>query len=284
MNTSSIKAVATNVTQVVSKNSPVILTGLGTVGVLTTVIFAVRATPKAIGLLDDAASDKFSETVQSDESYYSWIGSHHPEFEVTPYFDVLEPTEILKATWKVYLPVAILGGLSIACFIGSARVSTVRNAALASAYSLADKTLRDYQEKVVDIIGDKKNEKIRDAISDERAHEIDVPDDRSLIVPSGNGKILCCDSLTKQFFMSDMETIRTAMNDFNQNLLTAYTMDLNDWYMALGIPSVEIGEILGWNADALLDIHFGSGIAKNGEPCIMLDYYTVPSPFFRDNV
>lgn len=285
MNATGIKAIAYNAKTIISENSPVILTGLGTVGVITTVIFAVKATPKAINLLDQAASAKYLEEGDQDDGYLDYLGnSDWPQIEVTPYFNVLTPTEILKATWKAYLPTVIIGGLSIACFIGSTKVSSVRNAALASAYSIADKTLRDYQSKVIDIIGDKKNQEIRDKVSEKHIQELDdVPNPgSSVIIPVGNGKILCRDGITNQYFMSDIETVRTAMNDFNHDIISDFTMTLNDWYTDLGLPTVEIGDELGWNADTLLDINFGSGIAPNGIPCAVLDYYSLPKPTFKE--
>ena len=117
------------------KHSPEILTGVGIAGMITTTVLAVRATPKALRLID--------------------AKEYEEQRELTKF-------ETIKTAWKPYVPAAVTGALSTACLIGASSVSLKRNAALAAAYTLSDTAFREYKEKVVETIGEKKEEMIQE--------------------------------------------------------------------------------------------------------------------------
>ena len=121
-----------NVKTATVKHSPEILTGVGIAGMITTTVMAVRATPKAIQLLDEEKRRQ-----QADK---------------------LEPMDVVKTAWKCYIPAAVTGTVSVACLIGASSVNARRNAALTAAYTISESTLRDYQKKVVETIGEKKEQ------------------------------------------------------------------------------------------------------------------------------
>lgn len=139
MHKPNIKAAYNAVKKSTIKHSPEILTGIGIAGMVTTTVMAVRATPKALRLIDSAELKKANETNIPYEGHN------------------LSKTEIIKVTWKCYIPVAITGSLSIACLIGASSVNARRNAALATAYSIAETSLKEYQNKVVETIGEKRS-------------------------------------------------------------------------------------------------------------------------------
>ena len=109
----------------VSQHSPEILMGIGIAGMLTTTVLAVKATPKAMRLLEEKREEL---NLQPDER--------------------LKPADAIKATWKCYLPATISGVVSTACLIGSNSVNARRNAALATAYKLSETALTEYRDKV----------------------------------------------------------------------------------------------------------------------------------------
>ncbi len=267
-----IKPVITKAQTFLVDNSSTILTGIGVVGVVTTSVMAVKATPKACYLIDIAATEKIENDPDLDIC----------ENGVRANIEILGPKETIKVAWKCYIPSVALGLLTIACFIASYKSSTMKQAAIASAYSLAERTLKDYQEKIVEVVGEEKSEEIHDAVI-KKQFENDYSSEE--IIPFGTGEHLCYDSLTGRYFKSDVETIRARMNDFNHELNADYYADLNYWYIILELPSVEIGHSLGWNSNRLMNISFSSQIAPNGEPCIVLDYTSSqPSPFYRNTI
>lgn len=232
------------------KHSPEILTGIGIAGMLTTVVLAVRATPKALRLIDEKKADIPEETI--------------PRIEA------------VKAAWKVYVPAVLTGILSTICLIGANSVNQRRNAAIAAAYSLSESALKEYREKVVETIGERKEQAIRDDIAKDRITENPV---REVIV-SDRGSTLCYDSLSGRYFKSDIEKLRRIVNDLNRRMRDEMFISLNDFYCAVDNPDLgptKLGDMLGWNIDkGYIDLNFSSQLTTDGTPCLVLDYTVVP--------
>lgn len=287
MNIMPVKNTISSMGKAVEQKSPAILTGIGIGSFVGCAILAVKATPKAIQLMDRKAQEKYVEFMKADgldqaeyETYEEWLEVDdqlliHP----SAYFNVLTPVEVVKATWKAYIPAVGLGVVGIVCLIGAARVSSARNAAFAGAASIAEKALYEYQQKVVDILGEDQANEIRDELAKDRIVKIDAAD------ISGNNETVCSrpggswiyDPITDRKWKSDLETVRAAMNDFNHDLIGGVYGTLNDWYYCLGVKGVSIGDDLGWCSDKLLDIRFSAMVLDNGEPAIVLDYETLPN-------
>ncbi len=233
------------------KHSPEILTGVGIAGMLTTVVLAVRATPKALRLIDEKKADI-------------------PEEESIPRL------EAVKAAWKVYVPAVLTGILSTICLIGANSVNQRRNAAIAAAYSLSESALKEYRKKVVETIGERKEQAIRDDIAKDRITENPV---REVIV-SDRGSTLCYDSLSGRYFKSDIEKLRRIVNDLNRRMRDEMFISLNDFYCAVDNPDLgptKLGDMLGWNIDkGYIDLNFSSQLTTDGMPCLVLDYTVVP--------
>lgn len=281
---STVKEIAKRGTTEVVKHSPEILTGMCVAGTITTVIFAVKATPEAIRMIDEAAERKYidEQGEDSDLTYYDWLECYDEGsscIELMPRLRVLTPLEIVKATWKCYLPPVIVGAVTIGCGIGAHSIDARRNAVLASAYSIVDEAFNDYKSHVVEQLGEEKHQEVVDEIAKDKIQVI--PDDDTLVAINGEHK--CFDSLSGRYFKSDLQKIRSAINDFNEELINDFYGSMNDWYFCLGIPGVDksVGDELGWNTDNLLKISFSSQITLRDEPCLVLVYDTVPRPDFR---
>mgnify|MGYP004519466439 FL=1 len=235
----------------VKKHSPTILTGVGIAGMITTTILAVQATPKALRLLEEKKAD-ISET------------------------EKLPPIEVVKAAWKVYVPAVLTGILSTVCLIGANSVNQRRGAALAAAYSLSESALKEYREKVVETIGKKKEQAIRDDIAKDRVTANPVRE----VVVTDRGSTLCYDSLSGRYFKSDIETLRRTVNDLNRRMRDEMFISLNDFYCAVDNPDLsptKLGDSLGWNIDkGYIDLGFSSQLTADGTPCLVLDYTVVP--------
>ena len=239
------------------RHSPNILVGLGTIGTITTVIFAVRATPKALRIIQE-------ETENYTDPRPDWIVQTALDTNLTK-------VDILKRTWRCYLPTVGMGVASIACFWGARYIDSTRQVALAGAYSLAETALKEYQDKVVDILGEEADKTVREAVAKEH---VEPEQATEVVVTDGNGKCLCMDSFSGRYFKSDKESIIHLANQFNQRLISDSELTMNDWYEDLGLePLYPIGDFLGWSRETqLLDISFSAVMAANGEPCIYVEY------------
>lgn len=229
-----------------TKYSPEILLGFGIAGMVVTTITAVRVTPKAVRIVEELSKEE-------------------------------KPTkgEIVKATWKLYLPSLITGVLSTACLIGSNSVNVRRNAALAAAYTLSESALSEYKTKVIETIGDKKEKEIIDSIAQDKVEKNPVT--KNEVIFTGKGETLCYDSICGRYFHSDRSKIERVENEINRRLLTEDYISLNDFYYELGLEETEKGDLLGWNVnDGLIRTTFSSRIADDGTPCLVMLFSVGP--------
>lgn len=238
------------------KHSPSILTGIGIAGMVTTAVMVGKATPKAVELLEK----------QKEEPDHT-----EPETKIEA------AANTIKITWKCYLPAAITGCVSIACLLGANSVHAKRNMVLATAYQLSEKALSEYKENAVEVVGEKKAQAIQDKIAQKRVEK--NPVDNNEVVLTGKGSTLCYDSISGRYFESDIEQIRRVENELNRELINDLYVSLNEFYHELGLDPIDerIGDELGWNVDdGLVDIAFSSQLAKDGRPCLVINYNLVP--------
>lgn len=258
MNKMQLMAIFKDFGKAVQKHSPEILTGIGIAGMISTTILAVRATPKALMLIENKKREKK-------------FNGEEPE---------LTKIETVKTAWKPYLPAAITGTASIACLVGASSVSLRRNAALAAAYALSESTLADYKDKVVETFGEKKAQTVTDAIAKDKI-ENDPVTSKEIIVTE-KGETLCYDSLSGRYFKSSIDQIDRCVNILNERLLFDMYISLNEFYDEIGLDEIKIGEKLGWtvNPDSsdkgLIQMNYSSQIATDGTPCIVVGFVNPP--------
>lgn len=248
-----LASIAKSVRTAMKKHSPEILTGIGIAGMITTTIMAVRATPKALILIGD----------KKDE-----LGT-----------DELTKMETVKAAWPCYIPSAIVGTASVLCLIGASSTNMRRNAALATAYTLSETTLKEYQEKVVETIGEKKERDIREQVAKEKMIKNPV---REVILTERGGNTICYDVISGRYFKSDRDTINRIVNELNRQMRDEMYVSLNDFYYELGLDGTKLGDDLGWNIDkGYIDINYSSHLDANGTPCLVIDYQVAPVYDYR---
>lgn len=248
MNKKEVKKLISDVGKKVDRRSPEILAGIGIAGMITTVVLAVKATPKALTLIDEASNEKNAE---------------------------LTRMEVVKAAWKPYVPAIITGVMSTTCMIGSVHIGTRRIAAISTAYKLTETAFSEYKDKVVETIGEKKEKTIKEKLDKDKVDQNPVTNREVIVTEKGN--TLCYDCISGRYFKSDIEKIKKAVNEINRQLTYDMYVSLNEFYDELGLPDTKLGGELGWNLeDGLVEPSFSSQIAEDGTPCIVLDYNVAP--------
>jgi hypothetical protein len=172
--------------------------------------------------------------IEEDERFLTddQEGVYHPQITLTK-------REIIRITWKCYIPALAVGAATIGCIVGANHISLRRNAALASLYSLTEAAFKEYQGKVVETIGRNKELKVRDDISADQIRK--NPPGTNEIIVTGKGDVLCYDSLSGRYFRSNIEQIRRSVNELNQSLLSEMFMTLNEMYDAIGLSGTKLG-------------------------------------------
>ena len=270
MNKESIVNFFNGVRSTMDKHSPEILTGIGIAGMITTTVLAVKATPKALELIEEAEYKKEEETV-----VYNCKVNKVSECISSD----LKPLEVVKAAWKPYVPAAITGSLSVACIVGASRVNFKRNAALATAYTLSEKVLKDYKDSVVETIGEKKEEKIKEKVAQKKVDK--QPASKSeVVMVNSDGNVLFLEPVSNRYFKSDVESIRKIVNDLNYRLTTGTEeyISLSEFYDEIGLSHTSISDEIGWNIyrDGQIAVDMPSAKTDKGEPCLVLDYNVSP--------
>lgn len=229
-----------NVMKLVQKNSSTILTCIGAVGVIATAVLTGRATVKAVRIVDE------SETHSKKE--------------------------IVKTVWKEYIPAAGIGITTIACIFGANTLNKRQQAALMSAYALLDQTYKEYKSKVKEVLGEEAEQKVEDAIAEEK-----VPD----ICPS-DGKLLFYEPNYGQGFERTMLEVQDAEYRLNQKFAVEGEASLNDFFELLGLNKTDTGDLIGWSQETAWDNYNYTWIEFEHEPKKTEDgreYYQINMPF-----
>ena len=231
------------------KHSPEILTGIGVTGMITTTVLAVKATPKALILIDE--KKKELNTAE------------------------LTAIETVKAAWRPYVPAVSLCVVSTVCLIGASAVNAKRNAALATAYAISERTLVRYRDKVIETLGEKKEKEVREKIAQDEINHKPMSD--SQVIITAKGDTLCMDTISGRYFKSDIDKINKVINELNRRMTYEHYISLNEFYYELGLEGITTGSLIGWNLDdGLIKIDFSTCLAEDDTPCIVVNYSIKP--------
>lgn len=233
------------------KHSPEILTGVGVAGMITSTVLAVKATPKALELLEEAKTGN------------------------DLYCEKLPIKSVIKVAWKPYIPAVVTGVASISCIIGASRINAKRNAALATAYKISEKALVRYRDKVIETIGEKKEKEIKDKIAQD---EVDKnPISKSQVYVTTKGNTIFREEISGRYFKSDLDAIRKAINELNREMTYQNYISLDELYNKLGLEPIKNSDRLGWNLDdGLIELELSTCLTEDEEPCIVIDYSIAP--------
>lgn len=233
-----------------SDNAPEIMIGFGLAGMLTSTIMAVKATPKAMAIIEE------------EEDYLN---------------RELTKIEKAKLVWKPYVPAALGYCASTALIIGANNVNSKRSAMFAGAYKLSEQTLVTYRDKVIETIGEEKEREISDKVARDKVKEARQTSYHANEVIYGTGQCLCYDPISGRYFNSDMDKIRKIENDLNYRLMKENMISLNEFYTELGMECTDMGFKYGWNIDeGLIEVRFTSTITDDNKLCLVVTFARSP--------
>lgn len=231
-------------------NSPAILTAIGIVGVVSTAYLTGKASVRAVKLIQE-------------EEAYRVMYNKPPATQ----------RDLVELVWKEYIPAIGSSVATIACIICSNRIGSRRTAAIAAAYSISEKAFAQYEEKVIERLGEKKHREIHDEIAEDNVRNT-RPTSEVMVI--GDGNVLCFDSFSGRYFQSSMETIKKAQNDTNYQILNGMYASLGDFYSRLGLAGTSYSEEVGWNSDHLLEVMFSTVLSDDGRPCLAINFNVKP--------
>lgn len=260
---------ARNLKVQVHMHKPTIFTVVGIIGIGGSIYTAIKATPKALEVMAQAEAQKYND-ISKD---------HTP----TPDECKLTLLEKTKCIWKLYLPCAVSSTAAITCFISANSINTKRLATMTTAYQLSETAFKRYKDEVIQTIGEKKEQTIQSNVRQKELN--DNPISQKEVIFTSRGDTLIYEPLSGRYFKSDADQVKRAIDQLNHNRLNAMdaVITLNDFFEAVQLAEIDLGEIFGWYLDdGLVCIDFDSKVAEDGKtPCLVIAYTSNPEPLIK---
>jgi hypothetical protein len=248
----SIADIARKAGKLAIDHSPTILTSVGVAGVITTAFLAGKASFQAADVI----------RVREEEDGYA----DDPK---------LRMRHRAELVWKLYIPAATTGFATVVCIIGANHVGGRRAASLAAATTILERSFDEYKAKVVEKLGERKEQQVHDEILQDRVRDTSV--DGITIFGLVEGE-LCYDKFSDRYFRNTVEGIRAAENQLNYAVIHDNYASLDEFYTLLNMPSPGYSHSVGWNSDRLLEVKVGAAPMLDGIPVITMEFKNEPLP------
>lgn len=232
-------------------------------GVIVTSVLSGKATIKAYDILKQKEDDEKRE---------------------------LTAKEKVKAAAPIYIPVIVVGIVTIGCIIGSGAISRKQQASLVAAYAALGETYKKYRTKVAEEYGAEKDREIVNDIAVEQCKEHSIYAYNGFlamehIVDEFNPeKRLWYFSPTGApddgiFFESSLENVLAAEYHLNRNFVMGGERSVNDLLDFLGLERINAD--FGWTMDDgfyWIDFEHPKATIK-GRECYIINPIYGPMPY-----
>ena len=209
------------VTVFCKRNSATILTVAGGAGVIATTVLAVKATPKALTLIEKAKEEKGED---------------------------LTKFEMVLTAGPAYIPTIATGVGTLTCIFGANILNQRKQASLVSAYTLLDSSFKEYKKKVNELYGEDADLKVKEEVAKNKYEEEDIKVD--------DNKLLYYDTFSGRYFESTSEDVLKAAYTLNKLIVEEGCACVNEFYDLLDIPGIDGGDDIGWSVGALADMYW----------------------------
>lgn len=267
------------------KNSPHLLFGVGVVGVVATAVLASKATLKLDEVLNDTQKDlEMAKLVLEDNS----DNERYTEDDYTKDVLLIQVKGAVKVA-KLYAPALIAGGLSVAALTGSHVILTQRNLAVTAAYAALEKGYREYQQRVINELGEDRERELRyETVEKSTKTTVDGKSKTTKsLVPSGEHSMYArfFDEYNKNWCQTpeyNRMFLQSQQNWANELLKARGHVFLNEVYDMLGLDRSKAGQVVGWVNNGSGDGYIDFGLFQDNErarmfvnglePSILLDF------------
>lgn len=244
-----------------SDNAPALLTAFGAVGVVGTAVLTGKASFEAAKKIADIESVSNMKREANEERV------------------VLSNSEKFKLVWPLYIGPFSSGVLSCGAIVMAHRISSKRAAVLAAAYALNQDKLEEYQDKVKEKFGIKKEKEARDELRQDRVNR-DF-DHAEVLLFEDDNKVLMREEYTGRFFYANIEDVNRAANEINAHILDPHNQDhsakLGMFHRRIGLSEVATSDTFGWTRDEPLVLDWSTCVTPDGTQAVhTFDYGNQP--------
>lgn len=252
------------------KHSPEILVTVGVVGTVVSAVMACRATTKVSEIVDNHKGqlDAVKNALEKpDPKYKDEDGTVHDYTEEVAKKDVVTIYARTSLDFaKLYGPSVLLGAASVSCILASVNILHKRNAALAAAYTIVDKSFKEYRGRVIERFGKEldrelkyniksKEVEIEETVVDEDGNERVEKKKVTVQVsegPNHNHLTRCFDETNPNWTKSPEQNfifLHQQQSYASRLLRERGVLTMNDVYELLGFERSAAGQLVGWVYD-----------------------------------
>lgn len=247
------------------RNASTVLTCLGGVGLVATAVLAVKATPKALQLIEEAKEEKGEE---------------------------LSKWEVIKVAVPKYIPTILTGSATLVCIFGANVLSKRQQASLISAYALLDESYKKYRNKNIELHGKEAHDEVVKAIAVEEAKEVYMhannlcTDCTQFLEEDYSKPVLFYDEFGKRYFEAPIEQVMQAEYHLNRNYTMRGFALLNEFYEFLGLDQTDYGGEVGWviedEGSFWVDFNHRKVEMDDGLECYIIEMLYEPSMDWKE--
>lgn len=155
---------------------------------------------------------------------------------------------------------------------------------LALGLAASERLYNDYRDKVIDIIGEKKENEVQEKIVEDKVNKTDIPENPTkTFVLDQTQRCLCFDMYTGQYFESNKQLIENGINKANSELLSSGYLSLDDFYYNIGLKgagSVCVDHGWKYDVDGLISVEFTSVLKDGAIPVLAIRFANRPHEGF----
>ena len=242
-----------------TNHAPALLTAFGAVGVVGTAVLTGKATFEAAKRIQEAQEERALELTGEADAPFS-----------------LTKQEKIKLVWPLYISAVSSGVLSCGAIVLSHRISSRRAAVLAAAYALNESKLEEYQDKIKEKFGVKKEKEARDEIAQKRVNALG--DEGFAFANPMTGKVWIMEAYTGRPFLSTVEDVKRAANEINAQLNNGKrSMRLSDFYDLIGLEHVSTSDYFGFTENERMELDWTTTTSPDGSLAVhVFDYVNHP--------
>ena len=235
-----------NLKTLIGPRTPSILAVLGVVGFITATVMVAKVAPQV----------KYDLDVEEG------------------YSGPLPLRDKIKIVAPKYAPAVAMMMISTAAIVASSHIHSARYASVLALYAVSERTLSRWQDAILEEVGPKKKELIRQRTTEPRG---DIPQH----ITADGDRMLFFDDFTGRYFRADsLESVRRVVNEANDFMLGEDYITFNEYSERLGMPRSGVGEDLYWIAsDGLIKVLYDSHIKDDSYPCVSMQFETAPKPY-----
>ena len=248
----------------INRNASTILTCLSAAGVVATTFMAIRATPKALKLINEAEKEK-------GEKLSKW--------------------ETVKTVAPTYLSTALIGTSTIVCIFGTNTLTKHQQASLASAYAFLDQSYKKYRRKVVELYGEETHNNVVNAIAIEKAKTVYpygscfIQNCAQYLEEDYSEPILFYEMNGETYFEAPLEQVLLAEYHLNRDFSIGGNVSLSMLYELLGLDTTDYTDSVGWDiGDGIVWIDFNHKkvTLDDGLECYIIEMPFGPSVDYKE--